>query len=245
MRFLKWCRRAAVTAFVVVAAPAMAQTNCAGFTDVTTGDAFCPNVEWLKNRQITLGCSSTTLYCPTANVTRASMAAFLNRLGRVLTPEDFNSSYTSTGREDLSTLPIRCMSQTIAAATYPRRATLNNKVNVWDPSADVEVRIDAMFSTTGGAPGSWISVTGSQTYQTLRVTPGSGIVDDVSMYPIGVWNLEPNQSYVFALRIARESGTGNPNVYCENRVSVVSRNGTSSPLDEHPRTGRAAQLPPQ
>src|SRR5438477_9827195 len=35
---------------------------CAGFTDVADTSGFCPNVEWLKNRQITLGCTSPTLY---------------------------------------------------------------------------------------------------------------------------------------------------------------------------------------
>lgn len=58
---------------------------CAGFTDVDDSDLFCPNVTWMKNRSITLGCT-TELYCPTAPVTRLAMAAFLNRLGKVLLP---------------------------------------------------------------------------------------------------------------------------------------------------------------
>ena len=69
----------------LVSAGAGAQ-SCAGFVDVPASDGFCPNVEWLKNRSITLGCTDTTHYCPTASVTRLAMAAFMNRLGTALTP---------------------------------------------------------------------------------------------------------------------------------------------------------------
>ena len=69
----------------LVAAPAFA-APCSGFTDVESTDGFCANVAWLKNRSITLGCTSTTLYCPAATVNRLQMAAFMNRLGTALTP---------------------------------------------------------------------------------------------------------------------------------------------------------------
>src|SRR5512134_2031947 len=59
---------------------------CVGFTDVDASSAFCGNVGWLKNRSITLGCTTATLYCPSDNVNRLQMAAFMNRLGTALTP---------------------------------------------------------------------------------------------------------------------------------------------------------------
>jgi hypothetical protein len=59
---------------------------CAGFTDVDDTSPFCGNVTWLKNRSITLGCTSTTLYCPNDFVSRLQMAAFMNRLGDSLFP---------------------------------------------------------------------------------------------------------------------------------------------------------------
>ena len=49
-----------------------------------------------KNRAITTGCTSTTLYCPTDNVSRLAMAAFMNRLGDALTPEVKKSRSRST-----------------------------------------------------------------------------------------------------------------------------------------------------
>ena len=59
---------------------------CAGFTDVEDTSPFCGNVTWLKNRSITLGCTSATLYCPNDFVSRLQMAAFMNRLGDSLFP---------------------------------------------------------------------------------------------------------------------------------------------------------------
>ncbi|HEX4884116.1 MAG TPA: S-layer homology domain-containing protein [Casimicrobiaceae bacterium] len=56
---------------------------CAGFTDVDSADPFCPSVDWVRNRGITQGCTST-LYCPDAPVTRLQMAAFLFRFGQTM-----------------------------------------------------------------------------------------------------------------------------------------------------------------
>ena len=265
MRFLEWCRKAGVAATVVVAAaasPAAVAAPCGGFTDVDDTNpaytAFCANVQWVKNRNISLGCTSPTLYCPTLNVTRIQMAAFMNRVGEALTPIDLGTAaYTTplTGpAENLNSSPILCQTADFSipplpsagSPAYPRRAVFNSKVNVFNPTADVELVIDVMYSTAAGAPGSWVSVTGSQTFQTLRA--GGTVKDDVSMYPIGFLNLNVGSTYRFGIRIARVTpggGTGDPYVYCENRVSIANRNSATSPYDEPERTGRPAQLPPQ
>ncbi len=81
-----WNVAVAFAASLVMAGPASA-APCAGFTDVDSASGFCPNVEWLKNRSITLGCTSATLFCPGDAVSRLAMAAFLNRLGDALQPE--------------------------------------------------------------------------------------------------------------------------------------------------------------
>lgn len=66
-------------AVVLVSAPLQA-APCAGFTDVDDASGFCASVAWMKNRGITLGCTST-LYCPGDFVRRDQMAAFMYRLG--------------------------------------------------------------------------------------------------------------------------------------------------------------------
>jgi hypothetical protein len=62
---------------------------CAGFTDVddTTGPTaqFCVDVAWIRNRNVTLGCTPTQ-FCPFQNVSRIQMAAFMRRLGDSLFP---------------------------------------------------------------------------------------------------------------------------------------------------------------
>lgn len=243
MRIVQWCRMASVAALIVGTAPAMAQT-CVGFTDVPAADAFCPNIEWMKNRGITTGCTSATVYCPGGNVTRSAMSAFMNRLGNALTPEDVPAvAFTSTGRLALNTPPIVCQTSDYGVTGYPRRAQFNSKVNVYNPSTDVELKIDVMYSAAAGAPGTWVSIAGSQVYQTLRA--GGAVIDDVTMYPIGFWDLAVGSSYRFGIRIARQSGSGDPEVYCENRVSITNRNSATPPRDEIERTGRAAQFPPQ
>ena len=63
-----------------------AAAPCAGFIDVDTSSGFCQNVEWIKNRKVTLGCSIPQSYCPDEAVSRLQMAAFMNRLGTALTP---------------------------------------------------------------------------------------------------------------------------------------------------------------
>ena len=85
MRIKSFIVACAALVAVVANGPAAAQP-CAGFTDVSGTSSFCPNVEWLKNRAITVGCTSATLYCPNDPVTRLSMAIFMNRLGVALTP---------------------------------------------------------------------------------------------------------------------------------------------------------------
>ncbi len=67
-------------ALLFLVAPAALAAPCAGFTDVDDADPFCINVEWMRNRGITLGLTPT-LYDPHSSVTRLQMAAFMYRLG--------------------------------------------------------------------------------------------------------------------------------------------------------------------
>jgi hypothetical protein len=76
-------------AAMLAAAPAHAQT-CTPFTDVAANDPFCTNIQWMFNRGITLGCTTTT-YCPTQFVRRDQMAAFMNRLGNVVHQQGGNA----------------------------------------------------------------------------------------------------------------------------------------------------------
>lgn len=65
---------------VTLATPIALAAPCAGFTDVDDSSGFCVNVEWMRNRGITLGLTPTQ-YDPNSPVTRLQMAAFMYRLG--------------------------------------------------------------------------------------------------------------------------------------------------------------------
>lgn len=83
--------RAVLTAVVVATSPSLAAAPCAGFDDVSDSDPFCVYVEWMKNRNITLGTTPTT-YTPESPVTRMQMAAFMYRLG-------FQNTFLQGGNE--------------------------------------------------------------------------------------------------------------------------------------------------
>ena len=104
----------AVQAADVLAAP------CAGFTDVNSTSSFCTNVNWLKNRAITLGCTSATLFCPADEVPRLQMAAFLNRLGNALAPVQWQASASGSNDLNLDAGETICALPPIAITGVPR-----------------------------------------------------------------------------------------------------------------------------
>jgi hypothetical protein len=252
MRVFKWYRMAGVAAFLVLAPPAMAQ--CGGFTDVVDDGvgltAFCPSVQWVKNRSVTLGCTSPTLYCPTNNVTRLQMAAFMNRLGAALTPVELGTVANDSMVPLNLTGPgqVRCQTAGYLVQNYPRRAQFNNKANLFEATARVTVLAEAVFSTDGG--GNWTRVLDSETYQTLDT--GGSPPDEVTTYQLGYQDLIVGQTYIFGVRVLRaplSAGTGNARVYCTNRVQIQNLNGGAPPYDDgyvpppEDRTGRAARPP--
>lgn len=102
-------------ASVATAAP------CAGFTDVDSADPFCPSVEWIRNRSVTLGCTSSTEFCPAGVVNRLAMAAFMNRLGTALTPVQLRVD-ASVGSVVLDANPVVCQTSDFPVIDFPRRA---------------------------------------------------------------------------------------------------------------------------
>lgn len=246
---IRHCFAAVASLLALVAAPASAQ-SCAGFTDVASGSQFCQNIEWVKNRAITTGCGgSTTTYCPTAGVTREQMAAFLNRLGNALTPLIIEPvpQADSVTQLDLATPKVVCASGDILVSNYPRRALLNGRLNLYNPSANGDFVADVVY--TDDAPGStaWkpLPLAISQTFQTMYggFTPSH----DVSIYPSGYLNLDVGKTYRFGLRVSRYTGTtANVAAYCTNFITLASRTGATSPYDTGVFYAPAAdEMPPQ
>jgi hypothetical protein len=201
---------------------------CAGFTDVDTSSSFCPNVEWLKNRQITLGCTSATLYCPGDAVSRLAMAAFLNRLGTALTPVELTPVSAAATPVTLTSQPVVCQTADYAVTNFPRRAYINGLAHLSAPTASVDVSARVVFSLNGG--GVWTAIANTDQYASLYAsqTPGS----HATLLPFGWRDLSVGETVRFGIRLSRfDAGAGNVSAACSNFVQIANRNGASSPLD--------------
>lgn len=216
------CSIAAVLSLAAIP-PALA-APCAGFTDVDDSSAFCPNVDWLKNRAITLGCTSATLFCPGAVVTRLSMAAFMNRLGTALTPIVLHKDAAGGALDLDAPPPVVCDTAALPTATHPRTASASAVLTAQlaNPAA---LGIKLLQSTDNGA--TWTplnalpaSVGGAKTWVNATVFKGD-------------LPLSPATSYRYGLRVERAIGIGTGDLTawnCQVKVVVTSRTGSASPF---------------
>jgi hypothetical protein len=232
--------RTAAVALALAGAPALAQ-NCSGFTDVPAGDLICPSVEWLKNRGITAGCTATT-YCPNNNVTRGSMALFMNRMGNAMTPVLLEPipNVDSVAQVNLATPAVVCPTGDYIVSGFPRRAHFTGRVNLYQPSAAGAFVVDVVYTDDGTA--NWKSVQYSSAYIALSPALTS---DDITVAPNGFLNLDVGTTYRFALRVARNSGAANAAIYCTNFVTIGNRVVTASPFDAADYMPPADVPPPQ
>jgi hypothetical protein len=206
-----------------MSAAAWAQ-SCAGFSDVGSAHPQCSNVEWIRNRAITLGCTSTSLFCPTDFVTRLQMAAFMNRLGTALTPQQLVVDGALTAPQlDLDTAPVACSTTPpYAVASYPRRALVDLSLSA-QAATSLDVTAIPVVSFNNGT--TWIPLAASAGRGS--VTAGQwGHVSGVAVRDLNV-----GESVRFGMQLSRASGSGDlSGGACQLRVQIVSRDGASSPF---------------
>lgn len=94
---------------------------CGGFTDVDPAAPSCAAVEWVKNRGITLGCT-TNAYCPTATVTREQLALMLYRASA--TPEVISIRDRTESENQAWQSNTNACGDLIPAKPYPRTAVV-------------------------------------------------------------------------------------------------------------------------
>ncbi|HVF64609.1 MAG TPA: hypothetical protein VNE58_11505 [Casimicrobiaceae bacterium] len=213
---------------------AQACTGVSPFTDVAPSDFFCQSTEWLKNRQVTLGCGGTS-YCPGDVVTRGTMAAFMKRLGTALTPEILyrqavSGAITLPG-EPPDPAQLRCVTIDSEVVAYPRQVLVSGALAGLADLNDVSWRAFVLVSTDAGA--TWATLNGVNTVP-LRAGSGPGGWSTASV--IEKADLAPNLAYRFSIGVRRDNvdaGTiGNfIDSRCHLAATIYNRNGTSSPLD--------------
>jgi hypothetical protein len=203
---------------------------CSGFTDVLSDSTFCPNVDYLKNRNITLGCTSSTAYCPADPVTRVSMAAFMNRLGKSLSPASFQAAADGGAHSLLSSgNTMFCPTANIPPENYRRNALV---------TARVAALADGNFMSWRGSM--FYSVDGGNTWQTLGTSQGIRVSSAPGQWtnvaPNSVFVMQAGRTYRFAIGINRDNlvpSTGNfVQSHCEINAKVVDRRASVAPFDE-------------
>ena len=218
--------RIVVVLFTTLAAllPPVEAQGCAGFTDVpgTSIDPTCANVTWMKNRSVTLGCTATT-YCPGNGVGRLQMAAFMNRVGNLMSPKVF-STEANGGTLDLSTEHVLCQTADLPALArdYPR--TIDS-----DASLSFEVDgfqrfiVTPVLSKNGGSwqamgQGSYPAVTPGVRHHVGALTPGFVLFDG---------NNFPPPTLKFGLHVTRTQSAGGMAITSWScHLQVMIRNAT-------------------
>jgi hypothetical protein len=224
---LRSLRRLAATVLIagLTVAPACVATAapCAGFSDVQDTSAFCTNVEWLKNRAITLGCNSGTTYCPSNPVSRLTMAAFMNRLGNALTPIHLPVD-TVSGTVDPDVGTVLCQTQDFAVEDFPRRAYADLSFNA-RATADVGFAADLVMTSNGGA--SWTNLNSVANRGFVPANRWGTLAD------VGSADLAVGQNVRWGVRVTRAGIAGGADLAdtrCQLRVLIDNRNGTATPF---------------
>ncbi|MFO1310515.1 MAG: hypothetical protein U1F41_00465 [Burkholderiales bacterium] len=216
-------KRLAALLFVIaslLSAPARADP-CAGFSDVSTLDLFCPNIEWVKNRAITLGCTVTS-YCPDFAVLRSQMAAFLNRLGNALEPTFAHAAQAGTSAQVNSATRV-CVTTPVAIQGYPRVASpAGSMLYVASSSAGANFTAMLVLSRDGGT--TWSN------WSSLQVTAGTHTNIYGAMSPTAApVILAVGDNVSFAIQPNNFAGT-TTDAGCELTVRMDSHTGASSPF---------------
>lgn len=186
---------------------------CTPFTDVDAASAFCPNVQWMKERGVTVGCTST-LYCPSQPTTRAQMALFMNRLGNVLQDAVTKVETTFSGNPDAG--DVVCQTADLPAADYARA-----------------VKGDAVAMVPGGGGGAaqvgWAivaSVDGGANWVPLAPAVPAQLQDGLwaNVRLSGDRDVAPTEVVRYGVQLTRISGGGQTGVgRCVLRLATGNR----------------------
>lgn len=210
--------------------------SCAGFLDVAANTTSCANVAWIKNRGVTLGCAAGS-YCPSADVVRDAMAAFMNRLGTALSGRIVGAQQASGALDPDAPETFACLLGTgneIPAAKYPQRAHIDAVLSGL-AAADAGVKIDIVGALDWG--GSPVAVAG-----TSQVSFRAGRWTQTRV--LGHLDVPAGQPLAIGLLLSRGGlpGAGTlADSSCNIRVRLESRDGIVAPFDMQAKTGEERQ----
>jgi len=195
--------RSLLVALAAVLLPhAAAASSCLGpspFDDIAQSDSICSNAEWLKNRGVTLGCT-TNLYCPLDNVSRAQMALFMNRLAVALVPSVNVTSDTETN-VDLDVTTHHCVTPQYVVTDFARTLVLIGQLSVLMDAAGAYT-VAIVYNDTGSA------TVFDSTANPVIERAGASSATYSHATTSGAVNLDAGNTYRFAIRTTRQGATG-------------------------------------
>jgi hypothetical protein len=163
------------------------------------------------------------------------MAAFLNRLGTALTPEELHKSALVEALLDIDAPgpggvmgPLVCISDPFAIPVtgYPRHANVDATFAARFNSS-AESCVNLYYTDDDGL--TWQEINGCDT---VVGAPVAAIAASAAAIGKRV-ELQPGKTYRFAVGLERAEGgttTGDPTIYsCALRVTISNRNGLVSP----------------
>lgn len=203
--------------------------SCVGMGDVPAGAGFCPSVQFLKNRAITLGCTSTT-YCPNDAVTRAQMALFMNRLSTALEPVFVSTQGSATA--GINANGVVCQTSSFIVGNSPRVGTAAAMLYHTAPTSQrVTARI--VYSTDGGT--TWLDFS---PFYTLASNVANGYITQSPVANARLFTV--GQLVKFGIRTGEFGSATVGDAGCNITVRIDNHNGTSFPYDAAGDT----QIPP-
>jgi hypothetical protein len=196
--------------------------TCAGFDDLDASHPMCPNVDWVRNRNVTLGCSAFQ-YCGAEVVNRLSMAAFMNRAGSVVSPAVDGAFSPSVS---VYAGFYQCLTPVLPAADHPRRVLVDVMITGMPifGAGDVELRAVAerqFLFAAFGASSRGTAVAGEA--MTLTASAAFDVPPDIGDFHFGLQASQPPGGPSYSL----DGG-------CATRIVILNRNDTHAPYDARP-----------
>jgi hypothetical protein len=213
---------------ITMTGPGNIHGQCAEFTDVDLASGFCGNVQWLKNRGVTLGCTATQ-YCPNDPVSRLQMAAFINRLGTAVQRVVLHAAQ-SAASATINAGGVVCQTSTYNVDAYRRTATPASVAFYHRAPTAVRVTTQLAYSRDGGA--NWIPFG-----QTLRATNAAN--EYAAQSPAGgAVALVRGQNVMFGILAAPSVATVN-DAGCELLMKIDGVTDAIAPFDPRPDAAEA------
>jgi len=178
-----------VVVLVLTTAVSTAVIAAHNFNDVPDSNTFHEDIEWLSENRVTRGCNppANDEFCPSEDVTREEMAAFMRRLaetsgvaGNQVTDDSDPVTVDSTNLTELLSVSVTPMAD--AEVILNAHATIEIETGA-DGQFEVVIARDSCDGTVVGS-GTWVTTDVSVTQSSTVSVTGSDQVTETTTYAL-------------------------------------------------------------